>query len=426
MSDRTRPPSDCRPPVGADRPRRPGVLIGNPSRQHSHHLAAGLHGAGILDSLCCGQFREDSLTALPSWLRPLIPEAVWRNAIPSLGPGLVTTLPIVPFIQRLTRWLPGGAVSQWGEWIGFWLFDKWFSWRVRQQLPIAVIGYESCCLRAFKIAKDVGALCILDAAACHFTLQDSRLAIHSVVTNGVPGRLVRSRKAAEIDLADLVVCPSSLSADSYRAAGIDASKVRVVSLGVDLKTFASAVNVQRIGPVRFAFIGNSGYVKGFDILLAAVSSLKTSNGGCVLEVVGAIDQSRAPSGGVQLVYHGMLPRNGVLSVLSRSDCLVLPSRLESFGMVVLEALASGIPVIVSRYAGASAIIQDGVNGWVVEPNQDEVGRRIEWCMRNLPSLRSMRGACLETARKHQWKQYQLKIVQVVQNAIAARSTNTAA
>jgi glycosyltransferase involved in cell wall biosynthesis len=94
---------------------------------------------------------------------------------------------------------------------------------------------------------------------------------------------------------------------------------------------------------------------------------------------------------------GPLSQADFASRLTAADCLVLPSRNESFGMVVPEALAAGLPVLVSDRAGAAALVQEGRNGWIVPAgdagalagrmlraagSREELGRMREDCRRS--------------------------------------------
>lgn len=392
------------------------VLVGHPSRQHSHHLAEGLSRAGLLDRFYCGQLARSTLLRVPKSLRWLIPKAAWRNSIAGLH-GAVRTFPVVPVLQRLAR-VAGPGASLWAEWAGFGIFDWWFARQVRRRQPSIVMGYESCCLSAFRAAKEIGAKCVLDAAACHYHLQDSILPIAKAELDTKSGQRIRRRKRAEIELADLILCPSQLSADSYRDSGIDRSKIEVNPLGVDLDVYRPALLAERAGAMRFLFVGNSGYVKGYDILLAALSRI---NGAAALEVVGAVHTDRAPrSASLEIVPHGLLPTQAIVPILARCDCLVLPSRLESFGMVVLEALAAGLPVIASTHAGASCVIRPGINGWIVEPDPVQLTERLQWCVDNVEAVRKMRVACIETAREYRWQDYQERTVALLERMAGDR------
>ena len=88
-----------------------------------------------------------------------------------------------------------------------------------------------------------------------------------------------------------------------------------------------------------------------------------------LRVVGAARRRGPPAGALSVRTRrarGTRPtRPSLAAELRRADCLVLPSRNDSYGMVVPEALASGLPVLVSDMVGAKDLVAEGQNGWVV-------------------------------------------------------------
>lgn len=66
-------------------------------------------------------------------------------------------------------------------------------------------------------------------------------------------------------------------------------------------------------------------------------------------------------------FHGNLPRDNVVDYMRKSDCFIMVSKNETFGLVYLEAMASGCIVVGSRGEGIDGIIKDGINGFLVEP-----------------------------------------------------------
>jgi glycosyltransferase involved in cell wall biosynthesis len=69
------------------------------------------------------------------------------------------------------------------------------------------------------------------------------------------------------------------------------------------------------------------------------------------------------------VFEGFVQTARVSEALSRALCLILPSSEEQFGLVVIEAMAMGVPALVSSNAGAvEKMIDNGVNGWIIDPS----------------------------------------------------------
>ena len=104
----------------------------------------------------------------------------------------------------------------------------------------------------------------------------------------------------------------------------------------------------------------------------------------------------------------------VAGLLARCDALVLPSAQDGFGLVVLEAMACGLPVIVSDRVGAADCVEEGRNGFVF-PFRDPgaLADRLKWFMADASRAAGMRAAAMETARRHSWEAYGQRLLDLV-------------
>lgn len=121
-------------------------------------------------------------------------------------------------------------------------------------------------------------------------------------------------------------------------------------------------------PDRLAFVGRLVSEKGIDTFIEAATTLGRP---IALEVVGEgplLDRLRATSP-ANVTFHGFLPPAAVRDVLVRSSALVVPSLWEEpLGLVVLEAMACGVPVIGTSVGGIPEMIRSGRNGILIEPD----------------------------------------------------------
>jgi len=159
--------------------------------------------------------------------------------------------------------------------------------------------------------------------------------------------------------------------------------VVVVPNGVDPAEFHTEKRLARRADARRArgfhedecvllLIGNDWRTKGLPVILAAMASLPQLP--LRLLVVG----SDAPEYFQELAAHLGLqdrclweaPRPDVLDLYAAADVYVSPSREDSFGLPVLEAMACGLPVITSRFAGMAEDVRPEVDGFVLENPQD--------------------------------------------------------
>jgi glycosyltransferase involved in cell wall biosynthesis len=129
----------------------------------------------------------------------------------------------------------------------------------------------------------------------------------------------------------------------------------------------------------FLYVGHIIPRKGINLLLDACQKLKESNSDrFTLLIVGDGPQkleleAYAQAIGIQGVVRwiGRVPYDCLGSYFTKADAFVLPTLEDTWGMVVLEAMASGTAVICSSFAGAAELIQEGKNGFVVNPKNPE-------------------------------------------------------
>lgn len=131
------------------------------------------------------------------------------------------------------------------------------------------------------------------------------------------------------------------------------------------------------GKVRFFFLGRVQYSKGLHVLLRALDGIDNSN--YELHVIGDAGGSRcevrydhsvqAIAKGKNVIFHGRI-RNDEIGILIQSMHVMIHPAIfmEVYGISISESLAMGRPVIATRCGGAEMQVKEGVNGWLVEPN----------------------------------------------------------
>jgi glycosyltransferase involved in cell wall biosynthesis len=131
-------------------------------------------------------------------------------------------------------------------------------------------------------------------------------------------------------------------------------------------------------PFVFLWAGRLEHVKGVDLLLEAVSFLKDrADMEFLVRLAGKgslreeLEQKSADLGIRERVsFLGRLSRERMLGEMQGANCFVLPSRYEAFGVVLIEAMATGLPVIATRSGGPGSIV-DTENGLMIEPENSE-------------------------------------------------------
>ena len=146
--------------------------------------------------------------------------------------------------------------------------------------------------------------------------------------------------------------------------------------------------MRKAGEFQFIHISNMDYQKNFEHLLLAVSMLVKNNNSFHLVVYGPVHKHILEEvARLQLssyvTFHGEVPHTEIAKALQAADALVFYSRFETFGNVVIEANACGLPVIVSDHPVFREIVEEGVSGLIVPGEKPALlAASMEWLMNN--------------------------------------------
>ena len=406
--------------------RKPRILIAHPSRQHSHQAALALLEAEFLGCYATGVPVSYGELGVP-W-SALVRRFSTYEEVAALR-ELTRVNMVGPVFNRLfARYLPGFARFdiQPLHYQTYRVFDRWVAGLIARDHFDAVIAYENSALYSFQAAKKIGAKCILDAASLHRVEADRRL--ESGPPKAYKAR-VDLRKDREVMLADCIFATSELAAESYRA-NIGSEKcVKAIPLGVDTERFKPGVEQtsshMALQPFTFIFVGSGTGRKGFDFILESMERLLLEGLSLRLSVAGVIDRSLL-TGRERVLNntreYGMVSHNELPSVLRSAQCLLLPSRVDAFGLVVPEAMACGVPAIVSDMVGAKELIEEGHNGFIVpSENPDVLVNRMRWCICNATSVHRMSTAARAAAERYSWANYRRRLLSAVREVLSARS-----
>ena len=165
-----------------------------------------------------------------------------------------------------------------------------------------------------------------------------------------------------------VVVPSRALAMFLISRGFPASRVHAVPSRIDIRRTEPAMPHQ---PVRIATAARLETHKGIDVLLDACARLNRSTPPVHLDIYGdgslrADLEQRAISSRLDVTFHGNV--SDVRDRLLGADIFVLPSRGENLPITILEAMAVALPVVASRVGGIAELVDDGVSGRLVEPD----------------------------------------------------------
>lgn len=265
-----------------------------------------------------------------------------------------------PDDSRLFRWQDGG-------------FDQAAAGVLHNPAGTVLHGLPGQCLELFRRAKQLGLVTALNHASGPLEQQRKLVApeyaragldLESIAP--MPTSYIR-RLQQEAALADFHCAASTVVRDQLVADGIPAERIWVVPYGADEGLFPKRRDVPD-GPYKICFAGRQSLRKGIHYLLRALESIDSS--GWELHCFGMPLRETAADftgyrGGAELHQRGSVPQAELAREFQRMDLLVLPSAEEAFGLVVVQALACGVPCVVCDRVGAKDLIREGETGSIV-------------------------------------------------------------
>ena len=198
---------------------------------------------------------------------------------------------------------------------------------------------------------------------------------------------------------------STITIDTYLQQGISSDRLHLVHMGVDIKKFSPAARSD--SKFRVLCIGAEPVRKGFQIAIEAWNELDLEN--AELCVVGNGVQSHLEKfAGSGVILKGF---SDARKEMNSSNILLHPAGFEPFGKIVTEAMASGLPVIVSDQTGAKDLVIDGFNGTVIPANDIEaIKRSILWHYKNRKeSIVIGANARSHIASSYTWKDFSNRV-----------------
>lgn len=389
------------------------VFVSHPGLQHAHQLAWALHERGLLQAFWSGVPVLSDGEKLPFWFPDSYARLVKKVGIPSE----LRRNPIAfQGLLRAGSVLPSAFSRKDYAHRVFHLFDWWVAKHIPRLKPKVVVAYENSAYHTFRAAKAIGARCILDAPSFHHTAVARLMKVQPRAY--LPE--INRRKDEEIALADMIFTCSPLAVGGYLDAGVPSQKLKPLLLGATMPDGIRGWQ-SHMNPLHFVFAGGIRHLKGIDVILSAFARLHADAMPYRLSFVGGMAEplwSKKIEQTPCATYYPSVPQAELFQMLAQADCLLLPSRFDSFGMVVAEAMACGTPAIVSVQTGAKAIIEQFPNaGWIVSGDAESLYQCIKERIQNREELFVARGYALEASRSFTWQAYRQRVGDFIENWI---------
>ncbi len=386
------------------------VILSVGGTWHAPHLAYQLEQYGILETVF------SSVPPSRYLQRASIPRhrLHWCPFPELVGPRVAHLLHLPPRLRR--RFDYQYAVS----------FDRTVrSLMERQHLDLFVV-FNRFGLETLRLMKRRGVCTVVERASTHSRARERLLdeECERVGVSRICSRLdprVLERELEEYEVADYISVPSSFAAHSFVAEGIPRSKLIRVPFGVDTDLFQPMPAEH--STFRVITVGNLGLEKGTHYLLSALEKLGIP--GTELILVGHLDdylRARLEETHLRWVAPGKVPQPQLPLWYNSASIFCLPSIQEGLAMVVLEAMACGLPVVVSANTGYAGLIRDGVEGFVVPVRDTEALAEKVALLHREPELRREIGMrARQRAVEFTWNAYGRKIASEYSRVVGAYS-----
>jgi glycosyltransferase involved in cell wall biosynthesis len=282
----------------------------------------------------------------------------------------------------------------------------------------AVHAYEDCSLWQFQEAKRLGKACIYDMPIGFYLAwektqaQLARQFIDWLPTGGLPAnRHARpQQKREEMELADIVLVPSTFVAETVRAFYPNKA-LELAPYGVDLEFWTPGARSGGSETLRFIYAGQISLRKGIPVLLEAWE--KAALRSAELQLVGSwnLSDSKKASLPRGVTHVSALSSEALRDHYRRADVFVFPSFFEGLALVLLEAMACGLPAIASSATGGADVLTEASGRLLPVGDLDALVHSLRWFNQNRSRLPAMGNAARKRAEECTWDRYRRAVTE---------------
>jgi alpha-maltose-1-phosphate synthase len=397
--------------VGATAPH--DVVLSHSGKQHAYRTAVALERAGALRAfLTSAYYKRDSFPDRLAILLPFLDTWLSRRHQPGLDSSRVLRFPKFEVAEVAHRLFRGNGPHV-AELVH--TRDRDFDRLVSALLPDLKAsifwGFQGSCKLSVLAARELGMTTIEEYSSIPGSIGRALTAWDAESRDGPRSEYSlmstnESREREHVEgLADYSVAASSFSAKCLEASAVPRDRIRIIPLGVDVDRFTFRERGAD-GPLRVLFVGKLTRHKGLHHLLEAMRILGAR--GISLSLVGPSVGDAHLTEPFRHLFQELGPLEGdaLVRVFHTHDVLVVPSLYEGFGFVILEAMASGMPVIASENSCAPDVIRPQVDGFIIPAGAAApIVEHLDWCVTNREHLAELGRNATTRAREFTWERY---------------------
>lgn len=405
------------------------IVVSHSGKQHSYYVARGLKRSGNLARFyTSGYLTSKKLQSLVHrwnntfWSRRFI-DGLYGRSVVCNWRFEIKEFTLRSFEGKSKR--VQDAVYERDE-----KFDKYVSSQLKNAVGFSFFwGFQGSCLHSLSAAKIAGKTTICELATAHVSAAKDILGHEAIlhpewadsIDNLVFSEAYENRLESEPRIADYCVVASEFTKKTLLDIGISADKIYKIPLGFDVDYIAPKTDIVPLEnrPLRLLYAGTVTQRKGIKYLLEAMKFFTKSE--VELHIIGGVHGSGVAFDKYNkyFIKHPAVSQLEMFRRYKDYDALVLPSLFEGFGLVIVEAMAAGLPVITTEHTIGPELIVHNENGFIV-PIRDVLA--IKKAISSLRALSTddytqMSTKAMKASSVYSWDKYDLNLTTFIKELI---------
>lgn len=411
------------------------VIVAHPMQQHSYKLAEALEKTEILHTyITTVYYQEDKL------IYKILEKLLDKNNLSRMknrnnniinnktitfyeGLGLLYLLIgrldkksiILPYIGRLIRKLFGEKVAKYAiknNVKAVIVYDKWGSYCVdylkKNSDIITIMDMSS-----------ITAESIVEIANEDINLNNyEKVNPYNTVLRPYKKTFLKEFRK-ELMNCDYFLVPSTFSKKSVIKAVGNSENIFVCPYGVDKKKFTAKKQYDSTSnKIKFLYVGRLSAAKGIFYLLEAFKQMNNPNIElvCVGSKIGDVELFEPYKN--FYTYLGTKLSSEMSDIYHDADVYIMPSLWEGMSLTLGEAMSSGLPVIATYNTGADTLINEGENGFLIEPmNVSAIKEKVQWFLTNQHKISTMGQKARTTIQQRTWDNYYKNVSHIIEKIV---------
>lgn len=414
------------------------IIVAHPERQHSFRVASALKKNGMLCKYVTTVYDKPASIIMRTVKKFLSDEnqkrANGRYNADLSDEDVVQFCELRGLIQiALYRFDKSKVIYNWWHKKTSKKFGKKVAKLAMKENADAVILYDANARTCFKILgeKAPNIVRIMDTSAANRLFMKSVYEKDMEICPSFADKLKTERNfmwhgnyckllKEELEATDYFLSPSDFVKNSLLYSGIRDEQIKICPYGTNFTIQDEEVDLTRDIklPLRAIYVGNITEMKGIYYLLEAIMEIPKEQ--LQLKMVGHFENCKTllDKYSNRVDFIGRVTHDEVKSYLLESDVFVFPSLGEGMSLSVLEAMACGLPCLVTENSGVSSAIKNYENGFEVKAQDKEaLKEKMIWFINNINNIRDMRRESFNVAKEYSWDKYEINLTEILKSIL---------